>query len=196
MKRIFLAMAMVVVVMAGCKKDDEKTQNEQEVWLSGYTAFSSKSDYKKNSVKFMFFKLDNGEIVKADKKTFEGTFSDYMKLTDENYELLRKDNKIKLETGNIITAQTVENCGSDDNSYKILSLPVGRYYVAAIYSGLVYIEGMYTSDYALKYAGQYMDIQYNIKPTVIDVVIPASRTIFGCIDWVRWNEKFSCQFNE
>ena len=187
-------LLLVLLFFIGCKKEKEHTPNEQELWLSGYTAYSSKSEYKKDFVKFMFFKLNNGENIKADKKTFDGTLSDYMKLTDENYELLRKESKIKLESGNIISAQIVENCGRNDTSYRILSIPVGRYYVVAIYSGAVYFAEMYTSEYALKYAGQYIEVKYNVKPTVIDVVIPASHAIYGCIDWVRWNEKFPYQF--
>jgi hypothetical protein len=180
-------------VFLGCTKEVE-TPNIQEFWVSGYTAFSSKSTYKKNDVKFLFFKLKENEIVQDENKTFSGSLVDYMKLTDENYELLRKEEKIKLQSGSIITADFTVSCGEKDATYKILSLPVGKYYVAAIYSGIVYLSGAYISDYALKYAGKYINVEYNYTSTVIDVVIPADTKHYGYIGWVRWNENFSYDF--
>jgi hypothetical protein len=194
MKRILFLLAVLPLLFAGCSKVDYTTPNEQEVWVCGYTAYRSGSDYEKDNVKFIFFKLDNGVNVQADKKTFNGTFTDYMKSNDENYELLRKENKIKLESGDIISAYHVEDCSRNTDAYNIMSLPVGRYYVAAIYSGMVYLQGMYISEYALKYAGKYIDIEYNFTPTVISVVMPADCSRYGCIDWVSWNEKFPYNF--
>jgi hypothetical protein len=192
MKKIFYVI-FCVTVFFGCEKEVE-TPNIQEVWVSGYTAFSSESTYKKNNIKFLFFKLKENESVQVEKKTFSGSLVDYMKLTDENYELLRKEEKIKLQSGSTITANFTVICGEKDTTYKILSLPVGKYYVASIYNGIVYLSGVYISDYALKYAGKYINVEYNYTPTVIDVVIPADTKHYGCIDWVRWNEKFPYDF--
>ncbi|MDR2910384.1 MAG: hypothetical protein LBV47_03335 [Bacteroidales bacterium] len=171
--------------------------------VTGYEAYSPEPGYRKmsSSVEFKFFRLGKGTRIAAEKKTFEGTGFEYLRLEDENYGLLL-ENKIKTESGSVISTRYYTGNPKITNLYRHLLLPAGRYYVVAIYKDVRDLGVYYHSPYALKYAGKYINIGEDSrrrsvnqnKLLRISAVIPADQTRYGHIDWVESDEEFPYEF--
>jgi len=193
MNKTFLLLMVFLVSFSGCSKDDDSSEKSvQEIWLSGYTAFSSNSQYEHNSVNFLFFEANNGKEFKEEAHKFSGSISDYQSIKDDIFNLLLEE-KALLKNGTIVKAsKSVFSSGTKEGE-TIASLPVGRYYVVAIYQG---DKNGYLWLYSNKYAAKYYEIKSQYNPPVLNVVFPCDKSRYGLIDWVSWNEKFNYEFNQ
>lgn len=188
----FTLFALALVFLASCgSDDDEKGNGIQEIWLNSYTAFTPQSDYEQTSAEFYFFSANNGEEFITESKRFNGTVSEYQSLKDETFDLLNQG-QIKLNNGEIIKASYSAYVSSSDTKYKSIFLPIGRYFVAAIYKGA---KNGYLWLYSTKYAAKYYDVKEAYNPLSLDVVFPCDINHYGLIDWVSWNEKFNYDFH-
>lgn len=185
-----LLCLLVGVLFISCSKDNEKPI-EQEIWLSGYTALTNTSTYEKASTLFLFFKADNGEEFDTNTELFDGTISEYQMIKDEVFELLEKDHKIKLKSGEIISAYDSKFVSVLKDTYTSTFLPVGKYYVVAIYQGA---KDGYIWVYSNQYAGKYIDIKSSYNPPAFSVVFPYDLKKYGYITWVSSNEYFDYEF--
>ncbi len=189
MKYILLSVVFVLC-FTSCSKDNTPKQ-EQELWLNGYTAFTPTSDYEMNSVKFIFFSANKGEEFLVESKSFDGTISEYQSLQDDTFSLLT-DNKIKLKSGSIAPAVDSKYISGESDRYGTITLPIGRYYVCAIYQGQ---KDGYKWLYSTKYTGKYIDVVEHSNPPTVSVVFPCDRNRYGYTKWVSVNEKFYYDFN-
>lgn len=191
MKKLTL-FALAFALLTSCSSnDDEGNKDVQEIWLNSYTAFTPQSDYEQTSAEFYFFPANNGEEFITERKTFNGTISEYQSLKDETFDLLNQG-QIKLNNGEIIKASYSTYVSSSDTKYKSIFLPIGRYFVAAIYKGA---KNGYLWLYSTKYAAKYYDVKEAYNPLSLDVVFPCDINHYGLIDWVSWNEKFNYDFH-
>lgn len=185
MKKLLL-LCFTLLLLIGCKKDND-TNKEYSIWVEGFTAFLPDSEYENASVRFLFFKADNGETFKVESKTFDGTISEYQSLKDETFSLL-EENKISLTDGTIVSAYKVS---SDRYKPHHIMLPMGRYYVCAIYTGT---NAGYMWLYSTKYTGKYYEVKAQSDQPSITVVFPCDRNRYGYTKWVTYNEKFDYDF--
>lgn len=192
MNKTFLLLIIFLASFSGCSKDDDSSEKSvQEVWMSGYTAFSSNSQYEHNSVKFLFFEANNGESFKEESHTFNGSISDYQSIKDDVFDLLVKD-KMLLKDGTIVDALKSIFASKTTEGETIASLPVGKYYVVAIYQG---DKNGYLWLYSNKYATKYYEVKSQYNPPALNVVFPCDKSRYGLINWVSWDEKFDYEFN-
>lgn len=188
----FILFILAFTFLTSCgSNDNEGDKDIQEIWLNSYTAFTPQSDYEQTSAEFYFFPANSGETFLTESKTFNGTMSEYQSLKDETFDLLNKG-QIKLNNGEIIKASHSAYVLSSDTKYKSIFLPIGRYFVAAIYKG---IKDGHSWLYSNKYAVKYYDVKETYNPPVIDVVFPCDITHYGLIKWVSWGEKFDYDFH-
>lgn len=188
MKVIFTLIT--ICLLFSCSKDDAPKE-EQELWMNGYTVFTPTSDYEVSSVKFIFFSANKGEEFFIESKAFDGTISEYQSLQDETFSLL-SDNKIKSKSGSVISAFDSKFVSGESGKYGTITLPIGRYYLCAIYQGQ---KDGYKWLYSTKYTGKYIDVTEQYNPMAISVVFPCDRNRYGYTKWVSWNEKFDYDFN-
>jgi hypothetical protein len=187
MKKMVLGL-LLAFLFIGCDSEDEKT--EQELWLLGFSALTPNSTYDKTSVEFHFFSANNNEKYKTESKTFDGTISDYQALHDEIFDLL-KDGKMKLENGTIANSIRSVYVSGTSETYKTVTLPIGKYFIVATYQGR---KDGYHWLYSTKYAGIYYEIESTYNPMFLDVVFPCDRNRYGFIKWTKFNDKFDYDF--
>lgn len=191
MKKILLPLLLLMA----CSKNSDTTKNnkDQEIWVSGYTAFSSSSQYKKNNVVFNFFPANNGESYTEDKKSNTGGYSSFQTLNDDIFNLI-KSNKHRTKSGVIVNSIKTILAAEGNSQYESFLLPAGKYYLTAHHPNID-VLGV-KSEYSLKYTGRFIEVFSQAKPMDISVVIPGGTERYGFFDWVSWNEKFSYKFNE
>lgn len=157
--KIFTSLFLCLTLMASCSSEDNgEGSNTQEIWLNSYTAFTPQSDYEQANAEFYFFPANGEETFITESKTFDGTISEYQSLKDETFDLLNKG-QIKLNNGETIKASYSAYVSSSDTKYKSIFLPIGRYFIAAIYKGAK--DGyfwLYSTKYAAKcnYSGIFL----------------------------------------
>lgn len=188
----FTLLFLCLTLMASCSSEDKgEGSNTQEIWLNSYTAFTPQSDYEQASAEFYFFSANDGAKFITESKTFDGTISEYQSLKDETFDLLNKG-QMKLNNGETIKASHSAYVSSSDTKYKSIFLPIGRYFIAAIYKGA---KDGYFWLYSTKYAAKYYEVKSDYNPLTLDVVFPCDITHYGFIDWVSFHEEFSYDFH-
>lgn len=191
MKKITLFI-FSISLFAACSNDDkEESKVIQEIWLNSYTAFTPQSNYEQTSAEFYFFPANSGGTFITESKTFGGTILEYQSLKDETFDLLC-NGEIKLNTGQTVKADYSAYISSTATKYKSIFLPIGRYFIAAIYKGS---KDGYFWLYSTKYATKYYDVKEAFNPPALDVVFPCDITHYGLINWASWNEKFDYDFH-
>lgn len=191
MNKTFLLLMVFLASFSGCGKDEDGSgKAEQEIWIGGYTALSNDLSYKWNSVEFLFFEANNGEVFKEERHSFNGTISDYQSITDDIFNSLC-DGYATLKDGTKIRAVKSKLTSILSDKYESIHLPVGRYYVVAIYQGN---KDGYLWLYSNKYTGKYYEVKSQYNPPVLDVVFPCDKSRYGFIDWVSSTDKFDYEF--
>ena len=124
---------------------------------------------------FTFFPPITARNLSLKEKHLNGTISEYQSLKDETFDLLNQG-QIKLNNGEIIKASYSAYVSSSDTKYKSIFLPIGRYFVAAIYKGA---KNGYLWLYSTKYAAKYYDVKEAYNPLSLDVVFPCDINHYG-----------------
>ena len=189
MERLIL-LCCSLALLVGCTKEDD-AKKEQEIWVKGYTAFLPTSTYESASVEFLFFNADNEEVFKVDSKIFDGEIYEYQSIEDETFSLL-SNGKLSMTDGTIVEAYKIVRASQLSDAYTNLILPIGRYYICAIYQGRT--DG-YWCLYSKKYAGMYFDVKSKYNPIDISVVFPCDLHRYGHIEWCKWGDSFSYDFS-
>ena len=189
MKRLIL-ICCSLALFARCTKEDDANK-EQEIWVKGYTAFSPTSTYENASVEFLFFNADNGEVFNVDSKIFDGEIYEYQSVEDETFSLL-KNGKLSTTNGTVVEAYKIAIASQLSDTYTKIILPIGRYYICAIYQGRT--DG-YWCLYSKKYTGMYFDVTPQSNPIDISVVFPCDLHRYGYIEWCKWGESFDYDFS-
>lgn len=178
------------LLLFGCSKnadDDYSNKSLQELWIDGYVALSSDSDYDRISVYYLFFEANNDEEFITGEKRYNGDLiTEYLDLEDETYSLLKED-KIKLKTGEIVDAVAVEFAYSQESGSTTVKLPPGKYFICTI----AFNSYQETKN---KYTAQYFELTSRYNPHALTVVFPCDISRYGMIPWTSWNEKFAYEF--
>jgi hypothetical protein len=185
-----LLFLMLVAALISCTKEEDVNNSSQDIWLKGYTALQPSSSYETATVKFLFFSANNGETYKTEAKSFDGSIAEYQELHDETFDLLQ-NGKMMLTNGNTVDAVATKYAMKTSSTYETLTVPVGKYFVVAIYADS---KNGYLWLYSTKYTGMYYDVKSAYNPPSISVVFPCDRNRYGHIKWTQWHEKFDYEF--
>lgn len=121
---------------------------------------------RKCQCRILIFNADNEEVFKVDSKIFDGEIYEYQSIEDETFSLL-SNGKLSMTDGTIVEAYKIVRASQLSDAYTNLILPIGRYYICAIYQGRT--DG-YWCLYSKKYAGMYFDVKSQYNPIDISVV--------------------------
>lgn len=182
-----LLTALVLLLTTGCNKDGNP-KTTQDVWLNGYEAETSLSDYELAPITIMFFKED--VLLNFTPKTYPSNAQnlyDYTKVPEDGvYSALIDHNKLLLNDGTFISpVETYHTSALPKNQPQLTAkLPFGKYLVVALYSYRDTRRVFWN-----KYACTEYQVYERYNPLDLTVVIPADLTQYGCISWVNWSDK-------
>lgn len=187
MKTKILLASLSLLFLISCSSNNEETLTTHDIWLMGYKAFLPTSEKESCTTKFLFFSTEGSPKFITEAKRASNVI-DFSNATDATYFLLKDEDKIYLENGETIHSVYSITVPASANSYKTVSLPIGRYLVCAV---SLDFNALTRSRYFLKYCFQYIDVKERESELILSPVFPGDYSRYGLIPWTDWNDSFT-----